>query len=146
MTEWRRLTLWFVLYIVLFESLHLNSCHIAQVEAYEMLTDGSVLGDGGFLVKAAQNAATSLVCPSGISPWNADNVAMGNLSILNLGAIEIYEVIFGNVEGDNQCNSSSAYGALTDLCQFGSSCCFTAGIFLLTPYSLSVNHLMSWPI
>ena len=41
------------------------------------------------------------VCPSGISEWNADNVAMGNLSILNLGAIEIYEVVFGNIEGEN---------------------------------------------
>jgi len=98
----------------------------AVVEAYEQLTDGSVLGDGGFLVKAAQNAVTSLVCPSGISAWNDDNTFMGNLSVLNLGAIEIYEVIFGNVEGDNQCNSSTAYDTLTELCQFGSSCSFTA--------------------
>jgi len=93
----------------------------AVVNAYQYLTD-EVMSEGGYLVKAAQNTETTLSCPSGISESNAENTNIGNLSVLQLGAMDIYQVVFGNVEGQNECNSTSGYDAVRELCQFGSRC------------------------
>jgi len=71
---------------------------------------------------------TNLVCPSGISDYNDENTFMGNLSVLSLGAIEILEVVFGDLVGENWCNSTAGYQAVADQCQFGSSCSFTANM------------------
>ena len=97
----------------------------AVIDAYNTLTT-DILGNGGFLVKTAQDEIASLYCPSGISDNNDDNTNIGNLSILQLGAIEVYDVVFGNIEGDYNCNSSTGYETVKNICQYGSKCSFTA--------------------
>eukprot|EP00484_Ammonia_sp_Unknown_P001751 CAMPEP_0197022138 /NCGR_PEP_ID=MMETSP1384-20130603/3035_1 /TAXON_ID=29189 /ORGANISM="Ammonia sp." /LENGTH=813 /DNA_ID=CAMNT_0042450111 /DNA_START=31 /DNA_END=2472 /DNA_ORIENTATION=+ len=93
-------------------------------DAYKLLTS-DILGHGGYFVKATQSQTASLVCPSGISESNSENTKIGNLSVLNLGAIDIFEVVFGNVEGNYECNSTLGYDAVRSLCQNGAHCSFT---------------------
>eukprot|EP01083_Nonionella_stella_P106388 306935_1 len=95
------------------------------VNAYEYLTN-NVLDHGGYLVKAAHEAETVLRCPSGVDENNEVNAHIGNLSVLQLGLIDVYHVVFGNVEGDNDCNSTTGYDAVREQCQWGSKCSIKA--------------------
>eukprot|EP01083_Nonionella_stella_P314977 1136484_1 len=76
------------------------------VSAYEYLTQ-DVLDHGGYLVRAAHDTSMVLRCSSGVDEHNENNQHIGNLSVLQLGLIDVYHVVFDNVKGDNDCNSST---------------------------------------
>ena len=96
-----------------------------MVVAYDTLTN-NILGNGGFFLKVEENKVANLYCPSGISNNHDDNTNIGSMSVLQLGVIEVYDVVFGNIEGDNNCNSSYGYNEVRSMCQHTSNCEFTA--------------------
>ncbi|ETO19417.1 hypothetical protein RFI_17813, partial [Reticulomyxa filosa] len=89
------------------------------------------MGSGAFHVltsidttNTAANNLLSLSCPS-------DEQNSGNASSLDLGYIEIIDVLYGNVKNGTYCNATGAFSAVWDKCAYSSSCSIKANIATL---------------
>ena len=99
------------------------------IQAYQILAE--TLGSGGYLTQTTISVDTDsstsrrllqnsnrmiLTCPSG------ELDSAGNSSSLELGWIQINEVIYGNVTGDSWCNSSTAFSTVYSECAWVANC------------------------
>ena len=101
------------------------------ITGYNFLSE--TLGSGGYLntnntviktpdaLSIELKTSITLECPSG------ELHSAGNASAITVGWIEIQEVIFGNITGDNWCNSTTAYEQVYDECAWLTSCTFSVG-------------------